>query len=170
LAIGVIAIRRQRAGQVFGAGARSRVITEREGAPSAGQKIARFQKDVGVGGTVAGGPVRGVAPERMRIRNEVNDPRRCPRRLRSAAATITARHQQQAQYRKPNCRPDYSQDRTSKGVISHPAPPSLSRERYPYLRANNVSQPELTGTPIFESCLRLVHHNPSAKSKAHAQL
>ena len=73
LAVGVFAVGGQSARQVFGAGTGSRVIAERERSAAARNEIARRERDVGVGGAEAGRPIRGVAPERVRVGDEMDD-------------------------------------------------------------------------------------------------
>ena len=73
LTVGVVAVGGERARQVLGAGARSRVIAEREGSAAARDEIGRRERDVGVGGAEDGRPVGGIAPERVRVGVEVHD-------------------------------------------------------------------------------------------------
>ena len=107
LAVGVFAVGGYSARQVFRSGTRSRVVAEREWSASTGDEIARSERDVGVGGPEAGRPVGRIAPERMRVGNEVNDARRRRRRrLRSSSAVASGR-QKHGQYEEisPRCTP-----------------------------------------------------------------
>ena len=82
IAVGVVAVAGWRARKIFGAGAWSRVIAERERSAAAWHEVARRERDVGVGGAEAGRPVGGIAPERVRIGDEVHDAGRRRRRRR----------------------------------------------------------------------------------------
>ena len=93
LAVGVVAVGRQGARQVLGARARSRVIAQRKGSPAARDEVARRERDVGVGRAEAGRPVGTIAPERVRVGDEVDNPRRCRGRLRRSAAVAAREHE-----------------------------------------------------------------------------
>ena len=88
--VGVKAVWGQRARQVFGASTRARVITERIGSAPAGHEIGRRQQDVRIRGAKAGGPVGRIAPEGVRVRDEVNE-RGGLRRWRMAGVAVAPR-------------------------------------------------------------------------------
>ena len=73
-AVRVKAVGGQRAGQILGAAAGARVVTECVRPAPAWEKIGRSKQNIGVSRAESGGPVVWVAPERMRIGYEVNEP------------------------------------------------------------------------------------------------